>query len=46
MNNLTRTMTAFVLLLMSAATNAVDMAQPTGTGNLKITNISIGSERQ
>lgn len=44
MNNLTRTMTAFVLLLMSGATNAVDMAQPTGTGNLKITNISIGSE--
>ena len=33
-----------VLLAASMAANAVDMSKPTGTGDLMITNISIGSE--
>ena len=33
-----------LLLLASAAASAVDMAEPTGTGELTITSISIGSE--
>ncbi len=44
MSNLLRTMLVSVLLLASAATNAVDMTKPTGTGGLTITGISIGSE--
>lgn len=33
-----------ILMLTSAASNAVEMAKPTGTGELTITSISIGSE--
>ena len=44
MSNFLQTMLVSVLLVTSAATNAVDMAKPTGTGELRITAISIGSE--
>ena len=44
MSNFLQTMLVSVLLLASAATNAVDMTKPTGTGELTITSISIGSE--
>jgi hypothetical protein len=44
MSNFLQTVLASVLLLTSAATNAVDMTTPTGTGELRITSISIGSE--
>ncbi len=44
MNILITTMTASILLICSAAANAVDMTKPTGTGKLAITNISIGNE--
>ena len=44
MSNFLQTMLVSVLLLSSAATNAVDMTKPTGTGELTITSISIGSE--
>ena len=37
-------MIAAFLLAVSTAANAVDMSKPTGTGELTITNISIGSE--
>ena len=33
-----------VFLATSMAAHAVDMSKPTGTGDLMITNISIGSE--
>ena len=35
MSNFLQTMLVSVLLVTSAATNAVDMAKPTGTGELK-----------
>ena len=35
---------AIVFLVTSLAAHAVDMSKPTGTGDLMITNISIGSE--
>ena len=35
---------AIVFLAASLAAHAVDMSKPTGTGDLMITNISIGSE--
>ena len=44
MNNLLKTVTASFILICSEAANAVDMTKPTGTGNLAITNISIGNE--
>ena len=44
MNNLLKTVTASLILICSAAANAVDMTKPTGTGKLAITNISIGSD--
>ena len=44
MNNLFQTMLVSILMLTSAASNAVEMAKPTGTGELTITSISIGSE--
>ncbi len=44
MNNLFQTMLVSIFMLTSAASNAVEMAKPTGTGELTITSISIGSE--
>ena len=44
MSNFLRNMLVTLLLLASAAASAVDMAEPTGTGELTITSISIGSE--
>ena len=44
MSNFFQTVLASILLLASTASNAVDMAKPTGTGELTITSISIGSE--
>ena len=44
MSNFLQTMLASVLLLTSAATNAVDMTKPTGTGELTITGLSIGRD--
>ncbi len=44
MRNFLQTMLVSVLLLTSAAANAVDMTKPTGTGELRITSISIGGE--
>lgn len=44
MSNFLPTMLVSVLLLASSAVNAVDMAKPTGTGELTITSISIGGE--
>ena len=37
-------MLSYILLICSAAANAIDMTKPTGTGNLRKTNISIGGE--
>lgn len=44
MSNFFQTVLISILLLTSTASNAVDMAKPTGTGELTITSISIGSE--
>ena len=44
MSNFLQTVLVSILLLASTASNAVDMAKPTGTGELTITSISIGSE--
>ena len=35
---------ATALMVLAAGANAVDMSKPTGTGELTITNISIGAE--
>ncbi len=44
MNSIKSIVIAAFLLAVSTAANAVDMSKPTGTGELTITNISIGSE--
>ena len=44
MNSLRNMIISAILLASSAVANAVDMSKPTGTGELSITNISIGSE--
>ena len=44
MNNFFQTVLVSVLLVTSSASNAIDMTKPTGTGELTITSISIGSE--
>ena len=44
MSNFFQTVLISILLLTSTASNAVDMAKPTGTGELTITSISIGSD--
>ena len=44
MNSIKSIVIGAFLLAVSTAANAVDMSKPTGTGELTITNISIGSE--
>tara|TARA_Y100000991_G_scaffold202728_1_gene176785 strand:+ start:77 stop:514 length:438 start_codon:yes stop_codon:yes gene_type:complete len=44
MSSIKSIVVAAFLLAASTAANAVDMSKPTGTGELTITNISIGSE--
>lgn len=44
MNILKNTVLAAIFLALSTGANAVDMSNPTGTGALTVTNISIGSE--
>ena len=44
MSSIKSIVVASFLLAASTAANAVDMSKPTGTGELTITNISIGNE--